>query len=243
MSADSSIEKENPSTKNLLEDAVKDKLFNKVFAYIFISFLISNWQEILILFKSKYDIYTTLSIVWIGDKYQVPYLGTFIVPPFLAHFVMPFIYGTVASIVMPYITMRISKLTGRNYAQIRHIDREFDSKEQARLDELQKEIEQKKDERLSLEKKIEDQRKSLAKIEGEKKEVEDARISLFYGIKAIVDIYETKGESISTQEDFVDLLKAVEQTDFYKDTGLYGINKLVDDVKRIYEHQSILNDK
>ncbi|EFJ2268515.1 hypothetical protein G6K30_004600, partial [Escherichia coli] len=70
-----------------MDEAIKDKLFNKLFAYVVVSFFVVNWQEILILFKSKYDIYTTLSIVWVGDKYQIPYFGTFIASPFLAHFV------------------------------------------------------------------------------------------------------------------------------------------------------------
>ncbi|EHR0609906.1 hypothetical protein KS898_003203, partial [Escherichia coli] len=150
---------ENTSTidsfKGTMDEAIKDKLFNKLFAYVVVSFFVVNWQEILILFKSKYDIYTTLSIVWVGDKYQIPYFGTFIASPFLAHFVMPFIYGTIASIVMPYITMRISKLTGRNYAQIRYIDHEFDSEEKARVKALLRNLKKKEEELLKLEEQIE----------------------------------------------------------------------------------------
>ncbi|HAN2169978.1 TPA: hypothetical protein IEO99_004628, partial [Escherichia coli] len=52
-----------------------------------------------------------------------------------------------------------------------------------------------------------------------------------------------KKKRISTQEDFADLLKAIEESDFYKDTGLWGINKLIDDVEKIYESQSTTKDK
>ncbi|MCQ8827459.1 hypothetical protein NQU44_26380, partial [Escherichia coli] len=78
-----------------------------------------------------------------------------IVSPFVAHFVMPFIYGTTASVVMPYITMYISKATGRNYARIRYIDYEFDLEERARIKELQINLKQKESKLLSLEKQTE----------------------------------------------------------------------------------------
>lgn len=238
---------ENTSTidsiKGTMDEAIKDKLFNKLFAYVVVSFFVVNWQEILILFKSKYDIYTTLSIVWVGDKYQIPYFGTFIVSPFLAHFVMPFIYGTIASIVMPYITMRISKLTGRNYAQIRYIDHEFDSEEKARVKALLRNLKKKEEELLKLEEQIEGQQKILNTIEEKKREIESARVALYHGIKVIVDIYKAKDKRISTKEDLADLLKAIEESDFYKDTGLWGINKLIDDVETIYESQSTSKDK
>ena len=245
MSKNSSTENTSAidSIKGTMDEAIKDKLFNKLFAYVVVSFFVVNWQEILILFKSKYDIYTTLSIVWVGDKYQVPYFGTFIVSPFLAHFVMPFIYGTVASIVMPYITMRISKVTGRNYAQIRYIDREFDSEERARVKKLLRNLKQKEEELLKLEEQIAGQQKILNTIEEKKREIESARVALSHGIKVIIDVYKAKEKRISTKEDFADLLKAIEESDFYKDTGLRGINKLIDDVETIYESQSTSKDK
>ncbi|WP_187765488.1 hypothetical protein, partial [Escherichia coli] len=65
----------------------------------------------------------------------------------------------------------------------------------------------------------------------------------YHGIKVIVDIYKAKDKRISTKEDFADLLKAIEESDFYKDTGLLGINKLIDDVETIYESQSTSKDK
>ncbi|EKN0353057.1 hypothetical protein PV849_004563, partial [Salmonella enterica subsp. enterica serovar Derby] len=74
-------------------------------------------------------------------------------------------------------------------------------------------------------------------------EIESARVNLYHGIKVIVDIYKAKKKRISTQEDFADLLKAIEESDFYKDTGLWGINKLIDDVETIYESQSTSKDK
>ncbi|WP_426724162.1 hypothetical protein [Enterobacter cloacae complex sp. 339J8] len=47
-----------------LSEAIKDKIFNKIYFYILVSFLLVNWQEILILFKSSEDIFYTLSIIF-----------------------------------------------------------------------------------------------------------------------------------------------------------------------------------
>ncbi|EFB1111068.1 hypothetical protein FK765_26770 [Escherichia coli] len=78
MSTDSSVkkavesDKENSgaidAAKDVMEYVIKDKLFNKVFAYILISFLVVNWRDMLILIKSKEDILYTLSIVFVGGK-------------------------------------------------------------------------------------------------------------------------------------------------------------------------------
>ncbi|EHK8442542.1 hypothetical protein KKY25_004657 [Escherichia coli] len=237
MSKDSSLENkdENITVKNTIEEAIRDKLFNKLFAYVVVSFFVVNWQDILILFKSKYDIYTTLSIVWVGDEYNIPFLSSFILPPFVAHFVMPFIYGTVASVIIPYVTLFISKATGRNYARIRYLDYEFDLKEKAKIEDLMFDLRSKESARLDLDAAIEERIKSLSAIDSKNKELLDDRVALFEGIKAIVDVYTEKNKRISSPEDFVDLLKAVERTDFYKDIGLSGINDLIADLKNTYE--------
>ncbi len=58
MSKDSSLENkdENVTVRNTIEEAIRDKLFNKLFAYVVVSFFVVNWLDIIILFKSKYDI-------------------------------------------------------------------------------------------------------------------------------------------------------------------------------------------
>ncbi|EIT0910320.1 hypothetical protein L1G24_003814, partial [Escherichia coli] len=184
MSKDSSLENkdENITVKNTIEEAIRDKLFNKLFAYVVVSFFVVNWQDILILFKSKYDIYTTLSIVWVGDEYNIPFLSSFILPPFVAHFVMPFIYGTVASVIIPYVTLFISKATGRNYARIRYLDYEFDLKEKAKIEDLMFDLRSKESARLDLDAAIEERIKSLSAIDSKNKELLDDRVALFEGI-------------------------------------------------------------
>ncbi|MHA0863172.1 hypothetical protein ACR9HT_02410 [Enterobacter wuhouensis] len=93
---DNSIKNEtnnNPDFSN----QIKDKLFNKVYFYIIVSFLLFNWQEIIILLKANEDIYYTLAIIFTGKNF----LGSIFLPAWLAHFGLPIITGLLASILSP----------------------------------------------------------------------------------------------------------------------------------------------
>ncbi|HBB0988442.1 TPA: hypothetical protein J1A59_004923, partial [Escherichia coli] len=83
-------------------------------------FLIINWKDILIILKSKDDILYTLSIVFVGGN--VPFFDNWIVSPWVYHVVIPFIYGVFASVLAPFLTLKISKLTSKLYTEIRYLD-------------------------------------------------------------------------------------------------------------------------
>ncbi|HBC5813613.1 TPA: hypothetical protein KEV26_002690 [Escherichia coli] len=209
MSADSSIEKENSSTQNLLEDAVKDKLFNKVFAYIFISFLISNWRDIFILLKSKDDVMYTLSIVFVGEK--IPLLGNLFLPSFVAHFVLPFIYGVVASILAPLLTLLISLVTSTLYAKLRKIDEIANKKEQIRTinSDIKKAIKKQRDVKKYIE-----QEEELESLEKRLKEIRKQIECVDSDIIHIIKLYREKGESLNSVDDFYEFFTAVKNSSF-----------------------------
>ncbi|WP_182910258.1 coiled-coil domain-containing protein [Escherichia coli] len=208
MSADSSIEKENSSTQNLLEDAVKDKLFNKVFAYIFISFLISNWRDIFILLKSKDDVMYTLSIVFVGEK--IPLLGNLFLPSFVAHFVLPFIYGVVASILAPLLTLLISLVTSTLYAKLRKIDEIANKKEQIRTinSDIKKAIKKQRDVKKYIE------QEELESLEKRLKEIRKQIECVDSDIIHIIKLYREKGESLNSVDDFYEFFTAVKNSSF-----------------------------
>ncbi|HDV8595684.1 TPA: hypothetical protein RKU23_002071 [Escherichia coli] len=210
MSADSSIEKENSSTQNLLEDAVKDKLFNKVFAYIFISFLISNWRDIFILLKSKDDVMYTLSIVFVGEK--IPLLGNLFLPSFVAHFVLPFIYGVVASILAPLLTLLISLVTSTLYAKLRKIDEIANKKEQIRTinSDIKKAIKKQRD----VKKYIEQEEEELESLEKRLKEIREQIECVDSDIIHIIKLYREKGEGLNSVDDFYEFFTAVKNSSF-----------------------------
>ena len=210
MSADSSIEKENSSTQNLLEDAVKDKLFNKVFAYIFISFLISNWRDIFILLKSKDDVMYTLSMVFVGEK--IPLFGDVFVPSFVAHFVLPFIYGVVASILAPLLTLLISMVTGTIYAKLREIDKIEDKKEQIR--KINRDINDVTKKRKDVEERFEKEKKERESLKRELEEIREQIKCVDSDIHHIIELYREKGERINSLDDFYEFFTAVKSSSF-----------------------------
>lgn len=212
MSTDSSIEKENEksSAQNLIEGAVKDKLFNKVFAYIFISFLISNWRDIFILLKSKDDVMYTLSMVFVGGK--IPLFGDVFVPSFVAHFVLPFIYGVVASILAPLLTLLISMVTGTIYAKLREIDKIEDKKEQIR--KINRDINDVTKKRKDVEERLEKEKKEHESLKRELEEIREQIKCVDSDIHHIIELYREKGERINSLDDFYEFFTAVKSSSF-----------------------------
>ncbi|MDM4405826.1 hypothetical protein JJJ10_22290 [Klebsiella grimontii] len=235
MSAEDKTQDSN--LKNDLENAIKDKLFNKLFAYVFISFLVVNWQEILILFKSSDDILYTLSVVWTGryilSMEMFDWAGVFL-PAWGYHFGLPFIFGTIASVAMPWATQFIVSLTSRAYARIRHIDYEGDIKEKNRIQNLRIKLAEKTALASNLESKNARLTEQAEAFEKAIANLKHTRVELFYGVKAIVDIYDGLGQKIENPNDFAELLKSVEKSDFYKDQTLSKISRLIDELKIAY---------
>lgn len=227
----------NSNLKNDFENAIKDKLFNKLFAYVFISFLMVNWQEILILFKSNDDILYTLSVVWTGHYILsmeiVNWQGIFL-PAWVYHFGLPFLFGTIASVAMPWATQFIVSLTSRAYARIRHIDYEGDIKEKDRIQNLRIKLAKKTALASNLESKNATLTEQAEAFEKAIATLKHTRVELFYGVKAIVDIYDGLGQKIENPNDFAELLKSVEKSDFYRDQALPKISRLIDELKIAY---------
>ena len=230
MSADSSIEKENSSTQNLLEDAVKDKLFNKVFAYIFISFLISNWRDIFILLKSKDDVMYTLSIVFVGEK--IPLLGNLFLPSFVAHFVLPFIYGVVASIFVPVLTLLVSRVTGSIYSELREIDKIEDKKRERR--KINHEINELTKKRKNINECFEREKEEFESLKRQLEEIKGQIKCVDGGIHSIIELYRKKDGKIDSVDDFYEFLTAVKCTSIRSDDE--------DDKRTILEILSKLSD-
>ncbi|MGQ3940984.1 hypothetical protein ACTJM8_26800 [Enterobacter hormaechei] len=109
------------SPNQSLSEAIKDKIFNKIYFYILVSFLLVNWQEILILFKASEDVFYTLSIIFTSQMW----FG-YMLSPWFAHFGLPILFGTLASALTPFVTYWISRVTAKRFAKIRRADRKAD---------------------------------------------------------------------------------------------------------------------
>lgn len=217
------------SPNQSLSEAIKDKIFNKIYFYILVSFLLVNWQEILILFKSSEDIFYTLSIIftsqmWFGYMFS----------PWFAHFGLPIIFGTLASAFTPFVTYGISRVTAKEFAKIRRADRKADLEVEDEFQDLRIQLVNKTNKADSLVNRINLLEMHNATLSEKNTQLQEHRRQLFFGIKAFVDYYETKGP-LKTPEDFAELFKLVEKTEFYKDFAIVGrVNKLLGDIKSIY---------
>ncbi|MBN3146252.1 hypothetical protein [Pectobacterium brasiliense] len=212
-----------------IEAVIKDKIFNKIFAYVFISFLVINWEEILIIVKSKNDIYYTLAILFTSKAFL-----WWIIPAWLAHFGLPFIFGVMASIITPYLTYFISKYTSLPLARIRYIDREADIRVKNELQNLRAKLSEETIIANNMEDKVKSLNDELARLSSITKNLKDDRVELFRGIEAFVKCYDEKGK-IEDQNDLLEFILEVENTDFYKDTVIINkVNKMVENIKDVY---------
>ncbi len=217
------------SPNQSLSEAIKDKIFNKIYFYILVSFLLVNWQEILILFKSGEDILYTLSIIFTSQMW----FG-YMISPWFAHFGLPILFGILASALTPFVTYWISRVTAKRFAKIRRADRKADLEVEDEFQDLRIKLVTKTNKAESLLNRINLLEMQNASISEKNIQLQEHRKQLFFGIKALVDYYETKG-ALKTPEDFAEFLTLVEKTDFYKDQTIIGrVNKLLENIKNIY---------
>ncbi|MBQ4778709.1 MULTISPECIES: hypothetical protein [Pectobacterium] len=212
-----------------IEAVIKDKIFNKIFAYVFFSFLVINWQEIIILAKSKNDIYYTLAILFTSKEFL-----WWIIPAWLAHFGLPFVFGVIASIITPYLTYSISKYTSLPLARMRYIDREADIRVKSELQNLRAELSKATIDANNMEHKVKSLNDEFVRLSTLTNDLKDHRIRLFKGIEAFVLCYDKKG-MIKDKNDLIEFILEVENTEFYKDQAIANkVNKMVENIKDVY---------
>ncbi|MCU6683990.1 hypothetical protein M8320_18520 [Leclercia sp. H6W5] len=177
------------SPNQSLSEAIKDKIFNKIYFYILVSFLLINWQEILILFKSNEDIFYTLSIIFTSQMWF-----DYMLPAWFAHFGLPILFGTLASALTPFVTYWISKVTAKRFAKIRRADRKADLEVEDEFQDLRIKLVTKTNKADNLLNRINLLEMQNATMSKKNTQPQEHRRQLFFGIKAFVDYYETKGE-------------------------------------------------
>ncbi|WP_142971381.1 hypothetical protein [Enterobacter hormaechei] len=213
-----------------LSTPLKDKIFNKVYFYILFSFLLFNWQELIILLKAKEDIYYTLAIIYTGKAG----LGGIFIPAWLAHFGLPIITGLIASVFSPFVTAIVSGLTSDSFAKIRYGDKIADDRVIEMMTEARQNIAKKEREINGLEQLNLDLKKENDILTAKNNEMLSVRRELFFGVKAFIDCYDEK-KGLNTEADVIAFLKEVEHTDFYKDDDIKIKGpKLMEDLKKFY---------
>lgn len=235
----SNIETSSEDEKSIIldkpfESTLKDKVVNKLFIYILISFVVVNWQEILIILKAKEDIYYTLSMVFTSQRYHLGSID-FMAPAWVAHFVLPFFFGSLASFVAPHLTYFISRYTALPLARMRHLENDADIRVKNQLLKVRMQFIETTKKSNKLEDEVARLRLDIDELTSTNKTLKNERIELFQGIASFVHAHDRIG-GVKNEKDLVEFLKAVESSDFFKDQTLYGkVNKMVADLKEIYK--------
>lgn len=234
-SANNSEDKvEKPSVLGTLHGGLRTKLFNRIYFYVLVSFLVLNWQEIIILIKTKEDVYYTLSMIFTGRSFWLPFIGDFVLSPWSAHFGLPLVTGLIASLGAPFITYNVSKSTSRWFARIRREDGMADLEVEKEYQKLRTSIADETKKANGLEQENLELQKENELLLRKNKALHEQRLELFYGIKAFVDCYD-ENKGINTQDDIIDFIKQAEYTDFYKDVSISRrLPKLIEDLKKTY---------
>ncbi|MCX9955994.1 hypothetical protein [Escherichia coli] len=230
---------DNPSINETelksFSEIIKDKIFNKVFAYVVISFLIFNWKDILIILKSKDDILYTLSIVFVGGN--VPFFDNWIVSPWVYHVVIPFVYGVFASVLAPILTLKLSKLTSKLYTEIRYLDEAADYDKRIELQRKKTKLNQATNDAKYSKQILDENENKLNDLAKKQREICGAIKLLHTDVGSIIELYKNKGVSIESPQDLCDFIVAIKSTSFYNDDKHF--NKLVSDISSLFDNTGI----
>ncbi|WP_145915984.1 hypothetical protein [Hafnia alvei] len=234
-SANNSEDKlDKPSVLGTLHGELRTKLFNKIYFYVLVSFFVLNWQEIIILIKTKEDIYYTLSMIFTGQSFCLPFIGDFFLSPWSAHFGLPLVTGLIVSLGAPFVTYNVSKFTSKWFAKIRREDGMADLEVENEYQKLRASIADKTKKANNLEQENLELQKENELLLSKNKTLQERRVDLFYGIKAFVDCYD-ENKGIHTRTDIIDFLTQAEHTDFYRDESIIRkLPKLIEDLKKNY---------
>ncbi|SNY70143.1 hypothetical protein [Enterobacter sp. CC120223-11] len=210
--------------KDEIEEVVKDKLYNKIFGYVFISFLCINWQELFILLKSTDDVYYTLAMMETQQYF------------WLHHFGLPFAVGVAASVAFPWLTSVVSRLTTNAYSSIRYVDKNVSEMTVERMREIRKVITLTETDLKELQKKRQYEYQEYEKARVKREQIDGLNKELFEGLKPIAEQYKRNQKRIETEADMINFLLSIKGTPMEKDTGLYPhLEILLDDLIKLMD--------
>jgi hypothetical protein len=196
-------------------EAVKDRLTNRLYMYMFSSVIITNWQHILIIIKSKNDIELTLGIMTFEPSFAFLY------------FILPVIFGTILAIAMPYCTRFVVELTASQYFLIKNSDvlgkTDVDIK-----------IAKKKHRLSTIELQNENNEAEIKRIKSNNDILQSQSSAYYKWLQGVLKAYNETGGKINTPDDLKRMLLKLKEYDAVYDMELLPkFKKLMDDIQRI----------
>lgn len=203
-----------------LSDAVKERLHNRVYSFILTSIIAANWQHIIIIIKSKRNIYATLNDITATSNFL------------LLYFFAPIIVGIALSFIMPFLTRLIEVATAKQHAIIKNSHLIG----QAEL-EIELEKRKKKASKINLETVANDNKASNQKYQTEF--LISQSKTYYKWLQGLLKSYENIGTKIENEQDLKKLLLELEKNEaVYDEAILPDFKKIMYEVKAVHEKET-----
>ncbi|PBI79748.1 hypothetical protein A9993_08350 [Rahnella victoriana] len=198
----------------IITGAIKERIYNRVYSFIITSILAANWQHILIIIKSKQNIYTTLNNIT-----STPYF-------LLLYFVAPVIMGVIISIVMPYVTNFVEQRTAKVNARIRNSRVLGD-------EAFKKDLELEREKTSKIKLNAANIALATSELHNQRDALESQSKMFYLWLQGLLKSYESIGSKIETAEDLQKLLLALNENNAVYDQAIIpGFKKMMDDLKK-----------
>lgn len=188
-------------TKSLF-DFFPERFKNGLYGYILTSFVVFNWENIILILKSKNDIEMTLIYISLQQNFSLNFFWFPLFFGIAAAFIMPFI-STLYSLAIAGITEASKDSEGFGTLTWRNIKSSLEMKNMLKdksIEKLNREVRQLNDKRTNLL----DHNRSLL----EQKE----NLELF--LNKVLDVYE-KHPELKTKQNLIDFLDTVKEQEIY----------------------------
>ncbi|HBR5116498.1 TPA: hypothetical protein ACQ7SR_002861 [Klebsiella pneumoniae] len=209
---------ESNSIVGSVAEAVKDRLTNRLYIYMFSSLVAANWQHILIILKSKNDIELTLGIMAFENHL------------FILYFLLPLIVGAVLALFMPYCTRIVSEYTASQYYLIKNSDKVGQTALELKLATEKEKISEKERKKAKSDLETTNFKNQLDIFESQSK-------AYYKWLSGLLKAYKETGGKIETTDDLKKiLLKLKEHNAVYDIEIVPEFEKMMANLEKMDEH-------
>ncbi|ERM14354.1 hypothetical protein L585_08475 [Pantoea ananatis BRT175] len=196
-------------------DTVKERITNRLYMYVFSSVIAANWQNILIIFKSKNDIELTLGIMTFEPTFSIFY------------FYLPVLIGVILAITMPFFTRIIAEKTASQYYLIKKTEVVGEANFREKMANKEEQISQVKLRTTRNNSEIDRLKSQIEELESQSK-------AYFNWLKGLLNAYNETGGEIVTTDDLKKLLLKLKEHNAVYDLALVpGFKKLMNDIENM----------
>lgn len=206
--------------KETVSEAIKERLHNRVYAYILTSVIAANWQHILIILKSKRDINSILTDITATNSFELYY------------FITPTFCGIVLALTMPFLTKYVEIFTAKQYVLIKNS--QLIGEENFKLD-----IERRRKKTSEINLKTVINEKEASTIIYQTELLKSQSTSYYNWLRGLLTSYNKIGGKIENEQDLKRLLFELENNNSVFDEAILPeFKKMMHELKAVHEKQN-----